>query len=174
MNGGRSLLLDPSGFIYVAARLAETRLEGTRQESLRRAISTTYYAVFHAVVSRAVDQMVGSERRDSPRYTTLYRAFEHRRMRQACEEIIKPNLAPRIARALGSMKPDPRLVAIAATFLTLQDRRHWADYAPIGETSFLEVVDLLDQAQVAISHLDWADEEQTANWFSLMIAWPKE
>jgi len=48
--------------------MAAPRGGAPRQADLRRAISSAYYAVFHAIMAEAADDFVGSTHRHTPRY----------------------------------------------------------------------------------------------------------
>ena len=50
-----------------------------KQASLRRAVSTAYYALFHLLIQEASANWIRKDTRDH-----LARAFEHRTMKQAC------------------------------------------------------------------------------------------
>ena len=58
-----------------------------RQADLRRAISNAYYAVFHAVVTQAADELVGKTNRTTPRYALVYRSIDHSSLRKVCENV---------------------------------------------------------------------------------------
>jgi uncharacterized protein (UPF0332 family) len=53
------------------------RPEGPRQEDLRRAISTVYYALFHFAVTAAVNMIAAEEIRSSDLYALAYRSVDH-------------------------------------------------------------------------------------------------
>lgn len=91
-----------------------------RQASLRRAVSTAYYALFHLLISACVANW---KRRDLR--ATLGRAFDHSSMKSASNRI-QDN---RQFRFTGE---NPQIVAdlryVAKTFAQLQEQRHIADY----------------------------------------------
>ena len=126
----------------------------TSQTSLRRAISTAYYALFHHIVSSAADALVGRRYRRSPRYAMIYRAFEHRRMREVSGLLDRAILKEKANAALGMVAPSSDIRDVAATFSNLQEQRHWADYDPLGKVSRSEVRDLIEQAELAMRALD--------------------
>jgi uncharacterized protein (UPF0332 family) len=75
-------MVDPQELIAVARLLlGENNRGAPNQTRLRRAISTAYYALFHSIVRSAADAFVGARHRQTPRYETVYRGFEHRRMK---------------------------------------------------------------------------------------------
>ena len=83
------------------------------QASLRRAVSTAYYAVFHLLIAEAVANWSNAALRPQ-----LGRAYDHGTMRQASVQTAN--------------KGDPIAVAglrlVARTFDELYGQRHFADY----------------------------------------------
>ena len=91
-----------------------------KQASLRRAVSTAYYALFHLLISEAV----GNWNRVNFR-AALGRAFDHNVMKAASNR-------PQDTRQFPFTGEDPGVVAalkaVAKTFAQLQEKRHIADY----------------------------------------------
>jgi hypothetical protein len=69
-----------------------------RQANLRRAISSAYYAVFHAIATAAADAFVGRAHRRAPRYALAYRHIEHKRLKDVCEGLAKQTVVGKYAR----------------------------------------------------------------------------
>lgn len=90
------------------------------QASLRRAVSSAYYAVFHLLIDAAVANWSNPAARAS-----LARAFDHGTMKSASMRVSNSNLFP-FADEDPSVVSDLRL--IADTFVQLQNHRHFADY----------------------------------------------
>ena len=68
-------LPNPEHLFDQADELATPPATGApRQSSLRRAISTAYYALFHAILTDVADQLVGKGQRDTPQYSLVYRS----------------------------------------------------------------------------------------------------
>lgn len=91
--------------------------EPPTQASLRRAVSTAYYAVFHLLIAEAVANWSNAALRSQ-----LSRAYDHGTMRQASVQTANKGLTgedPIVAAGL-------RL--IARTFDELYGQRHFADY----------------------------------------------
>jgi hypothetical protein len=72
----------PAHLLEQAQLLANLDKKRPRQASLRRAISTAYYALFHLLTTAAVANWKKARQR-----ATLARAFKHRRMNDACFKI---------------------------------------------------------------------------------------
>jgi hypothetical protein len=135
----------------IAARLATLDEGRPRRTSLRRAISSAYYALFHALAVLCADQLVGYSKLWEV-YIPIYRTLDHGR----AKEVFK-----RISYSRG-----PHIAFIGQTFILLQERRYTADYDPspfpLGRT---ETVDLIEQVRQAILRID-----QLANEESLFLA----
>ena len=108
-----------------------------RQIMLRRAVSTAYYAMFHALCQSNADALVGvSPRGDGVAlWTRAYRALEHRQA--------KDRLAPYISNG------NPEIRNFASLFRNLQDQRHDADYNPRRVFIRFQVSVLIDRAEAA-------------------------
>ena len=110
-----------------------------RQASMRRAMSTAYYALFHAVLEAFADQAVGSGASWDV-YVPVYRFPDHASMTR------------RLAAA-----DDREIRAIASTLTVLQDWRVRADYDPrpflMGRTKAREFIIQTREALVAVKGL---------------------
>lgn len=108
-----------------------------RQAMLRRAISTAYYAMFHALCQSNADTLVGDAAAGSNAelWTRTYRALDHRPARE--------RLFPYIAGG------DLALSDFAKIFGLLQGQRHDADYNPRRMFSRSQVIAMIDQAEAA-------------------------
>src|SRR6266853_1280488 len=70
----------PDDLLKVAQHLADLHPDGTHQASLRRAVSTAYYALFHLLISEATANWSRPELR-----AILGRCFDHGPMKTASE-----------------------------------------------------------------------------------------
>ena len=103
----------PDDLLKDAFHLASRGGNGPKQSSLRRAVSTAYYALFHLLIADFVLNWKPKDQR-----VRLGRMFEHSRMRSAS---FKP----------ASSIPTPveaDLMKVIHAFGVLQDARHSADY----------------------------------------------
>ena len=81
------------------------------QATLRRSVSTAYYALFHLIIETACMN------RPQPQRSKVARQLEHKRMKEMSAEAAK--------RAPGA---HAGLAVVANTFVDLRQRRHRADY----------------------------------------------
>src|SRR5277367_3991443 len=70
----------PDDLLEQAKHLANRERRKPRQASLRRAVSTAYYALFHLLISEATLNWRRPEQRH-----LFARMFEHGKMKSACE-----------------------------------------------------------------------------------------
>lgn len=92
-----------------------------QQARLRRAISTAYYAMFHALAESNANTLIGASNdlRNSPEWVRTYRSLDHGRARS---QMISTTI---------NQFPD-RIFDFAETFVYLQELRHDADYNPLS------------------------------------------
>ena len=145
-----------------AYQLANKESKKPTQASLRRAVSSGYYALFHLLVEDAVKKWELQHQRPA-----LARTFEHRTMKSVCDEVIKS-----IYKA-GSPPTDEKLKIVAKTFVYLQHNRHSADYDIGLEWRRADVLTLLDLVKKAFS--DWRDirDQRPAQDFLLQLLMPR-
>jgi uncharacterized protein (UPF0332 family) len=103
-----------------ALSLVHKEPRNPRQASLRRAVSSAYYALFHLLISEAAANWSRVNLR-----AALGGAFDHTIMKAASNRI-------QDTRQFPFTGEDPRVVAalkaVARTFAQLQEQRHIADY----------------------------------------------
>src|SRR5438309_3480401 len=90
-----------------ARQLATREPRRPRQASLRRAVSTAYYALFHLLISEATSRLITGPGRGRLRQS-LGRAFVHTAMREAALGFARNAVSPKVAPALGGMPLPPQ------------------------------------------------------------------
>ncbi len=112
--------MNPDHLIELAEQILQIGKGKRRQATINRAVSTAYYALFHALAAECVGQTVGAPR--SPRYwqivTPIHRSLDHGSARKVFERLVKDRATPDLLKQVGE------------TFLNLQSARHFADYDP--------------------------------------------
>ena len=118
------------------------------QDSLRRAVSTAYYAMFHALASSNADCLVGVPRDPLTEHawSRTYRGLNH--------NVTRRNLLQ--DRDLFS----PQIERFAEVFAQLQDLRHSADYDPNRSFTVIETLALIDLSESAIESFMQTDAEE--------------
>jgi uncharacterized protein (UPF0332 family) len=118
--------------------------EGARSSALRRrAVSTAYYAVFHALAKSCASILLPSVDRNSEPYKRVYRALDHGPLKAA--------FAP-----TGPLKDREPLQKIGKAVVQLQSERHRADYMPPSKDFFSpnEAEELIGTARRAVTEIE--------------------
>ncbi|MEP7362934.1 MAG: hypothetical protein ABI972_06730 [Acidobacteriota bacterium] len=123
----------PDDLLKDAYHLAERGGRNPKQSSLRRAVSTAYYALFHLLTGDFVANWGVKHQR-----ARLGRMFEHRKMSQAAFKFNEP---------MSSVELDLKKVILA--FTQLQEDRNTADYDSERVWSRTDVNRTLDRAEGA-------------------------
>lgn len=107
----------------------------------RRAVSTAYYAAFHAAVRVCAETFVSDVARTDTAYIRVYRALDHGPMANAF------NQAP--------LRDHPIFRATGQLMVQLKEERHLADYSPPDRSLFptAQVRALIDQARLVVDTL---------------------
>jgi uncharacterized protein (UPF0332 family) len=117
----------PEDLLEQAQHLTKRERKRPKQASLRRAVSSAYYALFHLLISETVKNW----KRPKERFT-LARMFDHTTMSKVCTKK-RDDL-----RAYFNTNPPPapgtdfdrnrHLLAVTETFADMLQQRHTADY----------------------------------------------
>ena len=107
-----------------------------RQARLKRAVSTTYYAMFHALCASNADALVGTSpsEQDLELWVYAYRALDHRAARDRLSSYRQYN-------------SEPTILYFTSVFRRMQTHRLDADYNPRSVLTRHEVVGLIDLAE---------------------------
>ena len=129
----------------IAQRLAEGR---PSQTDLRRAISSVYYALFHAIAQSNADTLVGDDpqSRDQAAWRQAYRALDHGYAKRRCQS------------AQNNLRFSLPVKNLAGQFVDLQSARHRADYDPDEIFSGQDVLISVSEAIAYISAFQAAPE----------------
>jgi len=128
----------PDDLLEQAYDLARKESTNPKQASLRRAISTAYYALFHLLVDEAVSKWAVERQR-----SILARTFDHGKMKGICDDVLKT------FKSGGNVPPE--LNTVSQNFIQLQQHRHTADYDNSRQWSRTEVLNVLNLATTAFS-----------------------
>ena len=116
----------PTDLLDAAQGLATVDRGRPRQANLLRAMSTVYYALFHALARTCADCLIGTGQRRSRAWAQVYRAVEHSAVKEAC----KHDTMLRFPDAVQNF---------ADLFVEMQIARHRADYDPRTNVSRVQV-----------------------------------
>ena len=142
--------MSPANLIATARTLVGASSQETDPEQsqthLKRAVSTAYYAMFHAVCANAAALL--PDEIDEPAapaaWLQAYRGPEHTHVRNQC-------------RNAGLMAPfPPDIRNFAHSIVQIQSHRNQADYNPRSDFSRFDVLEIIDDAERAINQLSSA------------------
>ena len=121
-----------------------------RQTDLQRAVSDTYYAMFHTLTTCAANALVGTNRaaRRQLEWRQIYRALEHGYARRQCSN----------NRALAQFPTSIR--RFGRHFADTQQLRHLADYDPDSNLTRREVLRLINETEQIIQAFDRAPADR--------------
>ena len=141
-----------------AHHLATKESRRPSQASLRRAVSSAYYALFHRLVDEATRMMISRRNRDALR-ECLSRAFHHSDMKEVCKFFARKQTPKKLTKALEDLPLQPQLVDIARAFVDLQEARHQADYNTYRLIKRQEAIHHVQLASKALD--DWNSIRKT-------------
>ena len=132
--------MKPTDYLATARDLVASRSGRPREANLRRAVSTTYYALFHTIATCGADTLVGgpNSQRSDRAWTQVYRALQHGPAKSRCD-----------AQAMMRRFPDS-IQDFADRFVDMQFKRHEADYNPDARFNRDEVLQDVDDAERSI------------------------
>lgn len=113
-----------------ANHLANREPKRPRQASLRRAVSTAYYALFPLLISDAISHWNKPQQR-----AHMARGFEHTAMKDASKRIAGKDFRNSDHGMVGQLR------TVAAAFVNMQQYRHAADYSYVTKWAKTEVHD---------------------------------
>ena len=150
-----------------AAHLAALERGKPKQASLRRAISSAYYSLFHLIVDDASRYLVsGSRLRPA-----VARSFEHQAVRAAAEALGAVSRKPTGEHWFRPHVNDPLspdLTFICDAFINLQERRHKADYDTGATFTRVQASGAVSMARNA--QLLWPPQRNTHNARAFILA----
>lgn len=145
-----------------AEHLAKRETKKPRQASLRRAVSTAYYALFHLLAADGAGRLAPAT--PAALRPLIQRTFNHGDMRAVCKGFAEghrsaiggktPGNPPLATRGLISLPLDGKLFDVVQAFVDLQEARHDADYNPTKRWNRLDVMNHVQTARQAFA--DWA------------------
>jgi uncharacterized protein (UPF0332 family) len=150
----------PEDLLQQAYDLADKEPTEPKQASLRCAVSTAYYALFHLLIDEAVSKWAVERQRSA-----LARTFEHGKMLKICDEVVKSVKS-------GSNLP-PELNTVAENFIQLQQHRHAADYDNSTQWSRTDVKNVLSLATGAFHAWLAISTQDAAQDFLLQLFLPR-
>lgn len=123
---------------------------------MRRSVSSSYYAMFHALARLCADSLVGTQpaKRSNKAWVEVYRGLGHSDSLKMCKR--------------AHQKSFPQSIKdFADSFQLLQAERHRADYDPTARFTKDDAIKYVNMAEAAISALKTVpilDKKAFAAW----------
>ena len=156
----------PDDLLQVAHEIANLYPNEAHLPSLRRALSTGYYALFHLLIADAVANCSDPHFR-----ATLARVFDHGPMKQACDKKLSE-----LNDFFNQLPPEGpertvkyHLYNVAETFSQAQHNRNEADYNLLREWQPTQVSLLLEGIAVAFESWSMIRYEPAARDFLISM-----
>ncbi len=154
--------------LALAIELARREKGKPRQASLRRAISTAYYALFHLLIESATRALLGTGAEEIEMRGILARAFDHGEMAEASKGFKAGSLPKILEPALKGAALSEDLKVVATALLDLQTERHLADYDTSKRFHRAPTRSLVRSAEDAFAA--WARVERTGEARLFLLA----
>ncbi|MCX7049799.1 MAG: hypothetical protein NTX50_30495 [Candidatus Sumerlaeota bacterium] len=149
-----------------ADHLARRERRRPKQASLRRAVSTAYYSLFHLLVEKASSMLVRGKENRILR-DLVRRAFDHREMVTISRAFGQANLPAQIQSIAGA-RIDVNLQFVADAFVDLQEARHRADYDLGFRLTRNDAMAYVSQARLAIGR--WSSVQSSQQGYLYLAA----
>jgi hypothetical protein len=166
-------IFKPEHLFEQADRLISGRKGRPRQTDIRRAISSAYYGLFHAIITAAADQYVGGTNRHTSRYGLVYRSVNHEWLRDLCKEVQKPTVSDKFKPHVPSNGFGADIVAFATAVRELQQKRHTAYYDVMIRTNRSDAVLAIRTARAALMRFNNASKNRRVAFLSLLLSQPR-
>lgn len=155
----------PEDLLEQAEFLVRREPRRPKQASLRRAISTAYYALFHLITFEAA-QLIGPNLEMAASQKNQ-RWFHHGTMKASCTAFAGSRPKPPLDSMLSIVSADLQLVA--KTFVLLQEQRHTADYDLAATFSRLHGQTSVKDARESFQSWFRIRKSEEANLFALSL-----
>lgn len=126
--------------LRLAAVLAGDAGGSPRWVARHRAVSTAYYALFHALAEMCGRELVGAWKPWAP-FRHIYRSLEHSQARRVLDAARRDTASPKTLKTLADI------------FTDLQEQRHGADYDPGYRVTAGDLAAMIDRAGQAVDLL---------------------
>jgi len=129
-----------------------------RQASLRRAVSSAYYALFHLLTEEA--SRITAQGRPTGLRARVQRAFAHSDMKAVCQQFSHGRLDKPTSHLISPPLQN-EIASVAAAFVSLQEMRYQADYDTSTVFNRIDVLQKIEMARQAFD--DWHSVRRQPN-----------
>ena len=123
-----------------------------RNDKLRRAVSASYYALFHRLIWQLAEHLLPGGGEDE--LARLTRSIDHGKLKDVCNWVRGANGKQNLHPVVQVVHDNPDLWNVADAVVVLQEQRHLADYDHLADFTKAGVLSLVDQARTSIETLD--------------------
>lgn len=129
-----------------------------REAFMRRAVSTAYYAMFHALCRRCADTLIGGKHWRSDAWNRVYRGLGHSGAKKTLSSQKELSDLPASVASFGGV------------FVLLQQEREIADYDPMPYQRYFSATEtLVEQASSAIARLNELDDDNRRKLATMLL-----
>ena len=153
-------------FLQHAVALLSGGNEEVEDIVLRRAVSASYYALFHRINGVAVDLLAPNV--SAPTNHRIQRWFEHAEMKKICGRFLPAELSSPLRELIG-IRASADLQGLARSFIELQNARHSADYDLSYELTLKQAGNYVELALSACEAWERLKGSAEANIFILSL-----
>jgi uncharacterized protein (UPF0332 family) len=163
----------PDWLIRQAEEMAVIGAGQPRNADLRRAVSSAYYGLFHAITGAAANELISKSSDDDKLKFT--RHIDHRSIKMVCEWVLGLN-QPTTQKGniyrdiIVAAKTSTLLTDLAIIFTSLQDERHRADYDHFANFTRPQVLSLINDAKRGCEIVKRIHGTSEAQSFYMMLA----
>jgi hypothetical protein len=159
-----------SDLLVQAQRLAQLDARRPKQANLRRAVSSTYYALFHLLTSET-SALYAVEPGLAPR---INRTLNHQDMKKTSVLIGNDKLPKAVQPPVGGYTTPADLKTVAKAFVDLQEARHKADYDLSQRFRRQEVLKYVQAARQAFEAWKWVRKTDDARlYLASFLLWKR-
>ena len=167
-------ILSPIHLFEQADKLVEAPPAGPpRQVDLRRALSSSYCAIFHLTLTALADEFVGAAHRSTHRYALMHRSVDHRAIKDLCSVISQGKPPAKYVPYLPANGFGRQLLTFASAFIDLQDKRHRADYDVSARYRTLDARLAITTGRSALVDFAGADAAERRMFLTLLLCRPR-
>ena len=161
--------MNPQHLLEQAELLATADPTRPRAANLRRAVSASYYAVFHHLTRAVAVRQIGAGPDRRAFADVLARGVDHGDLRAICKDFMVGlggwRAWMREELAARSFTIPPALADACGDFLELQRLRHLADYAPSYRLDREDALAEVSRAREAIAAFTAAEQTDAGRFF---------
>ena len=139
-----------------------------RNTNLRRAVSTAYYALFHAIALNAARAALPGG--DDNEVFGLTRYITHASINQVSKYLAGATAPEHLTSVVTRLRENPELSTVGSTFVALHEKREEADYNHLAEFNRPNTLALVQRAERAVALVEGERESSDFGSFFGLIA----